>query len=75
MLKPLSDNLIIKPLSKEKHDTPIVLPDSEKEKPEKGEVMAIGPGRILDNGQRAVMDIKVGDRVSVDIDKIQLGPR
>lgn len=64
-LKPLNDHVIVKP-SKEDEVTKsgIVLPDTvDKERPEKGEVMAIGPGKILDNGQRGAMSVKVGDMV------------
>lgn len=64
-VKPLHDNLIVKPISDEEvTKAGIVLPDTvDKEKPEKGEILAIGPGKILDNGQRAPMSVKVGDRV------------
>jgi len=64
-LKPLSDHLIVKPVSEgEVTKSGIVLPDTvEKERPEKGEVIAIGPGKILDNGQRQVMQVKVGDKI------------
>lgn len=41
----------------------IVLPDTAKERPQEGEVMAVGPGRLLDSGERAPMDVKVGDKV------------
>ncbi|HHY93031.1 MAG TPA: co-chaperone GroES, partial [Firmicutes bacterium] len=41
----------------------IVLPDTAKEKPQEGEVIAVGPGRVLDNGQRVAPEVKVGDRV------------
>jgi chaperonin GroES len=41
----------------------IVLPDTAKEKPQEGEVLAVGPGKLLDNGQRAPMEVSVGDRV------------
>ena len=62
-LKPLSDNLIIKPIE-EVTKGGIVLPETiNTEKPEKGEVVAIGIGRLLENGQRAAMEIKVGDNV------------
>jgi chaperonin GroES len=64
-LKPLSNNVIVKPLKKEEMTkSGIVLPDTvDKEKPEKGEVMAIGQGRLMDNGQIAKMTVKVGDQV------------
>ena len=64
-LRPLGDKVIVKPLSKEETTASgIVLPDTvDKDKPEEGEVIAIGPGRLLDNGSRAAMSIKVGDKV------------
>ena len=64
-LRPLADKVIVKPLSKEETTASgIVLPDTvDKDKPEEGEVIAIGPGRLLDNGSRAAMSIKVGDKV------------
>lgn len=64
-LKPLHDKVIIKPVEEnEKTKFGIVLPDTaEKEKPEKGEVIAVGPGKLLENGQRSVMSVKVGDLV------------
>lgn len=64
-LKPLHDHVIVKPITeKEITKSGIVLPETlDKERPEKGEVVAIGPGKTLDNGQRKEMSIKVGDRV------------
>ncbi len=64
-LRPLNDKVIIKPIREdEKTKAGIVLPDTvEKEKPEKGEVIAVGPGKLLENGQRAPMSVKVGDKV------------
>jgi len=64
-LKPLYDHVIIKAINEDEvTKAGIVLPDTvDKEKPEKGEVIAIGPGKLLDNGQRAVMGVKVGDKV------------
>ncbi len=63
-LKPLSDRVIIKVLEKEeKTSSGIVLPDKAKEKPQEGEVKAVGDGRILDDGTRVQMDVKVGDKV------------
>jgi len=63
-LKPLHDHVIIKAINEDEvTKAGIVLPDTvDKEKPEKGEVIAIGPGKLLDNGQRAVMGGKVGDK-------------
>lgn len=63
-LKPLGDRVIIKVLEKEeKTSAGIVLPDKAKEKPQEGEVKAVGPGRILDDGTKVQMEIKVGDKV------------
>ena len=64
-LKPLGDNIIVKPVSKEETTkSGIILPETlDKEKPEQGEVIAVGPGKILDNGSRSVMDVKVGNKV------------
>jgi len=64
-LKPLHDHVVVKPITEnEVTKSGIVLPDTiDKEKPEKGEVVAVGNGKLLDNGQRAVMSIKVGDKV------------
>ncbi|MFA5109062.1 MAG: co-chaperone GroES [Patescibacteria group bacterium] len=64
-LKPLFNNVIVKPSKNEEMTkSGIVLPDTaSQEKPEKGEVLAIGSGRILDNGQTAAMTVKVGDKI------------
>ncbi len=63
-LKPLGDRVIIKVLEKEEQTSSgIVLPDKAKEKPQEGKVKAVGDGRILDDGTRAQMDVKVGDTV------------
>ena len=64
-LKPLGDHLIVKAVSQDKTTkSGIVLPDTvDKEKPEQGEVVAIGPGRALDNGNRLPMSVKVGQKV------------
>ncbi|MBI4281401.1 co-chaperone GroES [Candidatus Uhrbacteria bacterium] len=64
-LRPLGDHVIVKPLSDDAvTKTGIVLPDTvNKEKPEKGEVIAIGPGKLLDNGSRATPSVKVGEKV------------
>ncbi|HBR80802.1 MAG: 10 kDa chaperonin [Candidatus Uhrbacteria bacterium GW2011_GWE2_45_35] len=65
-LKPLGDHVIVKPISNEDEVTKagIVLPSTvDKDRPERGEVIAVGPGRILDNGSRSVMDIFVGQKV------------
>ena len=63
-LTPLGDRVVVKPLSREEvTKSGIVLPDTAKEKPQEGEVLAVGPGRVLDNGQRIEMEIKQGDKV------------
>lgn len=63
MLQPLEDHVLIKPFNQENiTKSGIILPDS-KEKPKKWEVVAIGMGKVLDNGQRSPMDVKVGDVV------------
>ena len=64
-LKPLHDHLVVKPIAEDEiTKSGIVLPDTvDKEKPEKGEVVAVGQGKMLDNGQRAAMSVKVGDKV------------
>lgn len=64
-LTPLGDRAIIKPIDDDQMTKAgIVLPDTaEKEKPEKGEVIAVGPGKMLDSGQRVPMSVKAGDKV------------
>jgi chaperonin GroES len=63
-LRPLGDRVVIRPLAREEvTKSGIVLPDTAKEKPQQGEVLAVGPGRVLDNGDRVNMDVKNGDRV------------
>lgn len=63
-LKPLGDRVVVRVIEQEeKTRGGIVLPDTAKEKPQEGEVLAVGPGRILDNGERVAPEVKVGDRV------------
>ena len=63
-LKPLDDRVVVKPLEvEEKTSGGIVLPDTAKEKSTKGEVVAVGSGKLLDNGKRLPMVVKVGDKV------------
>ena len=63
-LRPLGDRVVVKPSEKEERTkSGIVLPDTAKEKPQEGKVIAAGPGRILDDGKREAMDIKKGDKV------------
>ena len=63
-LQPLADRVVVKPIEREGMTKGgIVLPDTAKEKPQEGEVIAVGPGRLSEDGKRVAMDIKVGDRV------------
>ncbi|MGE4318259.1 MAG: co-chaperone GroES [Deferribacterales bacterium] len=63
-IKPLQDRLIVKRFeSEEKTASGIIIPDSAKEKPMEGEVIAVGPGRTYDNGNKMTMTVKVGDKV------------
>ena len=63
-LQPLGDRVLVKPIEKEeKTKSGIYLPDTAKEKPQEGEVLAVGPGKMTDDGKRIPMDLKVGDRV------------
>jgi chaperonin GroES len=63
-IKPLADRVVVKPAAaEEKTKGGIILPDTAKEKPVIGEVVAIGPGKVMENGTRVVLEVKVGDRV------------
>jgi chaperonin GroES len=63
-LRPLGDRVVIQPTAREEMTkSGIVLPDTAKEKPQEGTVIAAGPGRILDDGKREAMDVKKGDKV------------
>ena len=63
-LIPLGDKVLVKPeAQEEKTKSGIVLPETAKEKPQSGEVVAVGSGRVLDNGQKVAPEVKVGDRV------------
>ena len=63
-LQPLADRVVVKPTEREeKTKSGIYLPDTAKEKPQEGEVLAVGPGRIGEDGKRIVPDVKVGDIV------------
>ena len=63
-LKPLADRIVVKPsLAEEKTKGGLYVPDTAKEKPVWGEVVATGPGRMNDDGKRVALDIKVGDKV------------
>ena len=63
-LQPLADRVIVRPIEKEEVTKGgIVLPDTAKEKPQEGKVLAVGPGRLSEDGKRLAMDVKVGDVV------------
>jgi chaperonin GroES len=63
-IKPLEDRIVVKSLEAEQTTASgLVIPDTAKEKPQEGEVLAVGPGRIDDKGNRVPLDITVGDRV------------
>ena len=63
-LQPLADRLVVKPIeAEEKTKTGIYLPDTAKEKPQEGKVVAAGPGRLSEDGKRIAMEVKVGDIV------------
>ena len=63
-LKPLADRLVVKPIEREEVTRGgIVLPDTVKERPQEGEILAVGPGKLSDDGKRIAMDVKVGDTV------------
>ncbi|MGM7724270.1 co-chaperone GroES [Metabacillus sp. Hm71] len=64
MLKPLGDRVIIELVeSEEKTASGIVLPDSAKEKPQEGKVVAVGTGRVLDSGEKVALEVAEGDRI------------
>jgi len=63
-LVPLADRIVITPLKQDEVTASgLVIPDTAKEKPQQGQVVAVGPGRLDDNGKRVPMDVSVGDRI------------
>jgi chaperonin GroES len=63
-LQPLDDRIVVKPgESEETTASGLVIPDTAKEKPQQGEIIAVGPGRVSDQGERIAPDIKAGDKV------------
>ena len=63
-LVPLADRIVITPLKQDEVTASgLVIPDTAKEKPQQGEVVAVGPGRLDDNGKRVALDLSVGDRI------------
>jgi len=62
-VKPLADRVIVQPMESEKMKGGIIIPDTAKEKPQQGKIIAVGPGRVDDNGQRVEPEVKKGDVV------------
>jgi chaperonin GroES len=63
-IRPLQDRILVKRLTgEEKTKGGIIIPDSAKEKPQEGEVIAVGNGKVLDNGTKQPLDVKAGDRI------------
>ncbi len=63
-LKPLDERIVVEPVEAEERTAGgIVLPDTAKEKPQRGTVLAVGPGKLMDNGERCQMSVAVGDEV------------
>ena len=63
-LRPLGDRVVIEPTPREEMTkSGIVLPDTAKEKPQEGKILAVGPGKVLEDGKREAIDVKVGDKV------------
>jgi chaperonin GroES len=65
-VKPLADRLLVKRVDEvETKKSGIIIPDTAKEKPLQGEVVAVGPGRMTEDGKRIVMDVKKGDKILI----------
>ena len=63
-LRPLGDRIVVRALARETvTKSGIVLPDTAKEKPQEGEILAVGPGKVLDNGKRTTLEVQVGQRI------------
>ncbi len=63
-LEPMGDKVIVKPIQKEETSKGgIIIPDTAKEKPQEGEIIAVGPGKVNKQGNKIAMDVKVGDKV------------
>jgi len=62
-IKPLADRVIVKPMEAETMKGGIIIPDTAKEKPQQGKIMAVGPGRVADDGNRVKPEVKKGDVV------------
>jgi len=63
-LEPLGDRIVVRPIKREEATkSGIILPDTAKEKPQEGEVIAVGPGKLTDDGTRIEMEVKKGDKI------------
>jgi len=63
-IKPLADRVVVKPAEAEETTSgSIIIPDTAKEKPQEGEIVAAGPGKVADSGERVDMEVKVGDKI------------
>jgi len=63
-IKPLSDRVVVKALEEEEQKAgSIIIPDTAKEKPQQGEIVAVGPGKVTENGSKVAMEVKVGQKV------------
>ena len=63
-LRPLGDRVLVKPTEEvEQKRGGIIIPDTAKEKPQEGEIIAVGPGKVADSGEKVPMNVKVGDKV------------
>ncbi|MFN3429109.1 MAG: co-chaperone GroES [Candidatus Sericytochromatia bacterium] len=62
-IRPLGDRVVVKIVKEEKTAGGLVLPDTAQEKPQTGEVLSVGPGKLNDNGSRQAVDVQVGDKV------------
>lgn len=63
-VKPLGDRVVVKPIDvDEQVKGGIIIPDTAKEKPQEGEIMAVGPGKVSDSGAKISLEVKVGDRI------------
>ena len=64
-IKPLADRVVVKPVEQQEEvkQGSIIIPDTAKEKPQEGEIIAVGPGKVDDSGKKVPMEVKVGDKV------------
>ena len=62
-IKPLHDHILVERIEEEIQKGGIIIPDTAKEKPQQGEIVAVGPGKVSDTGEKVPMEVKVGDKV------------